>query len=539
MRERRHFPHQMEWINSKFVRMKTKSIFLLFEQDRLVKELENLKIEPRKRWNKCYDRNSPFNTPRQLLSAEISNKINEHRNAQPEKEPEKYRNVDHLLRNYESVSRILIYRRSQLELPHGDEFSMTWNEPDSSNVVDEVSGETLRRLTLLCRDVICECNIMYNRLFRVRILLWCVPIETEFSHNTNTRNSAQWKFCGTLHDTDIPCTNWWKPVSTVQIWHDLDFMIDTGREVCFNVNESNSFATFATVDTSKSRPGYLQLREFGTGQLVCHGATIHGTDPSMKNILHPNNVPFYLHSFQHGPASKIIYFAPFTNETDQVPFYSCSSWPPIAESWIDRERPCNWPSKETIHDIVSRGCRVVHKPHELSVEKETEFRFSFSEAERILFDKLTCDQRKCFIALKTLIKYCVYKLECKTHKDINLSSYCLKTIFLWTCETIPADHWETTNGWSECLLYMIDRLYAFVKAKHLPGYFIPENNLLDNMEQSGPLLDEIESLRNHPISHAGIFITATKCFRGFHSKICDSTKLICCVVPGKQTEVLC
>ena len=194
-------------------------------------------------------------------------------------------------------------------------------------------------------------------------------------------------------------------------------------------------------------------------------------------------------------------------------YFSCPSWPPIATSWINRKRYFNWPSEETIQLIVSKGCRVVHKPHELSKMKNFEFRFSFSEAELILFKTLTCNQRKCFITFKALIKSIIYKLECKTSVEIKLSSYCLKTIFFWTCETTPAGNWETTNGWSRCLLHMIDQLLSCLKSGNLPGYFIPESNLLDTMERSRPLLDEIESLRCNPISYAAAFIDSTTCFR--------------------------
>ena len=169
----------------------------------------------------------------------------------------------------------------------------------------------------------------------------------------------------------------------------------------------------------------------------------------------------------------------------------------------------------------------MQKPHELSENKITEFRFSFSEAESILFGTLTCDQRKCFIAFKALIKYIIYKLEYATKVEINLSTYCLKTVFLWACETFPAYIWENLNGWSMCLLYMIDLLNICLKNRNLPGYFVPESNLLDNKTNSASLLNEIQILRNHPILNAAIFIDATRCFRGFSSKIHDDTNILC------------
>ena len=90
------------------------------------------------------------------------------------------------------------------------------------------------------------------------------------------------------------------------------------------------------------------------------------------------------------------------NNVATVPFLNCSSWPPIATSWVHRERYCNWPKMKTIQAIVSKGCRIVQKPQELGTPEEFQFRFSFSEAELILFGTLTRDQKKCFIAFKAL-----------------------------------------------------------------------------------------------------------------------------------------
>ena len=178
----------------------------------------------------------------------------------------------------------------------------------------------------------------------------------------------------------------------------------------------------------------------------------------------------------------------------------------------------------------------MHTPQVLSREKDTNvFRFSFSQAELILFETLTYAQKNCFIAFKALIKYCITKLQNKPD-EINLSSYCLKNIFLWTCETISADVWQITNGWARCLLYMIDHLYSCVEVGNLPGYFIPEINLLDILNRPRELLDEIEQLRRNPLSYAATFVDVTKCFRGFYSKIslAEESNILCRLCSRRQ-----
>ena len=483
-----------------------KKWIMLMKQNYFIDSMDNLKIEPRKRWNKLYDRNSPYEAVRELLSAEISNKITQLRNVEPVKEPVKHRNVGCLLRKYEIVSKILIYRRCQSKSGHEEGyFPLIWNEPGPSEVIDEVSGETLSNITLLCRDMICEfdkCTTGCTHPY-----FSCDKCQVNRFTELITGPKSPTMYCGSFAEncmlpifylkTDRNCS--------VKKWSDVDMMVYAGHKVGFHVNESD---ISATIDTEKSRPGYLRLRKFGTGHLCRweENSPYITPNPTTRNILSNSVKLRNIRDSQHGPATSIKYdFAKKNNDIDRVLYLSCSSWPPMAESWIDRERPSNWPSKETIQTIVSKGCRIVNKPHELSEDKEIEFRFSFSEAELILFGTLTCDQRKCFVAFKALIKFCICKLEQKTRENINLSTYCLKTIFLRTCETIPVDQWHTTNGWSKCLLYMTDTLYACVKAKNIPGYFIPECNLLDNLKQFGPLLVEIESLRSHPISHAAIF----------------------------------
>ena len=121
---------------------------------------------------------------------------------------------------------------------------------------------------------------------------------------------------------------------------------------------------------------------------------------------------------------------------------------------------------------MSKGCRIVQKSHPSSRDPDAEFRFSFSVAELILFNALSVDQRKCFIAFKALVKYVVCRLEFKFKNEINLSTYILKTIFLWTCETTPADQWQTTHGWARCLLYMIDQLYACLESRTLRALWL-------------------------------------------------------------------
>ena len=495
---------------------------MLEKQEDILKKMNIMNIEPRKRWNKLYDRKTPFRAIQKLLSAEILNKITELRIFPPITGSAKYHKVERLLRKNTAVSRILIYRRYQLTSQREEgRFPLIWNESGSSDVIDEVSGENLSHIALLCRDVICECNNCTTGCIRYEF--YCDRCKLDLASEMVLEPDQE--FSGSFAEHCMLPSFYLQTDGnpSVKKCSDIDTMLYVEQKIGFDVKESN---IIATVDTDQSRPGYLRLRDVVTGQLSVL-ASRESHDSIMEgSIFDSFDMRDGPHS-QHGPATTLTHNIISLFEIDRVLYLNCSLWPPIAKSWIDRKRPSNWPSKETIQTIVSKGCRVVHKPHELSKYKESEMRFSVSEAERILFGTLTCDQRKCFIAFKSLIKYNIYKLQNMTKEEFNLSSYCLKTIFLWACETIPVYHWQTTNGWSKCLLYMIDNLYACVKARKIPGYIIPESNLLDIMKRSRPLLDGVKNLRCNPISYAATFADAIKGFRGIKSKISDEAKILC------------
>ena len=483
--------------------------------------LDGMNIDLRKRWIKLYDRNPPFKLHiQETLSAEISNKYLQVQNDISSKEPAQCWNAECSLRKRERVHRILIYHRCKMELQNAQPcFPLIWKEPVSSEVIDEVSGVALCHITLLCRDVICEANKCTTGCPTAKFSCGACRMRT---YTQCSKDALLSVVTGSFAEgCTLPI--FYKEsaeIGAIKIWSDIDGMYPTGNKVGFEETESD---IIAFICTERTPPGYLQLRQIGTKELYCaleERQKLEYLGPNTEN----NSINFarYVDIKPHGPAKQFTRFIEKPHVSipclDSVLFHSCSSWPPIAKPWIDRERPCNWPVTETIQTIVSKGCRIVHTPHVLCQGQETVFRFSFSEAETILFRTLTSDQRRCFVAFKSLIKYVIEKLKNKNY-EINLSSYCLKTIFFWACETIPADHWQTTNGWSRCLLYMIDQLHSCVKFEKIPGYFIPETNLLDTMKGPSVLLNEIEKLRSNPLSYAAGFIDATKCFRGFHSKI--------------------
>ena len=475
-------------------------------------------INPRNRWFKLYERNPRFQSTTSTLSTKLY-MIIQARSQFPESVPAGTTTRGFLipLDKYLKCFKVPIYHRQTWNhLEEGGSFPSVWKQPDPSAWIDDVSGVALRHITFLCRDMICECNKCTTGCTATSDSRHCDACLMEYN--------ASYEISGSFAEG---CT-----IPTFFVRYELneefkkcsdyDVMVDDEelRRVGFNTEIENNI--FATIETVNCSPGYLRLRVARNGEIFRMSKKFlneqfriqHKTfEDACYSVFKP--------TFTLGPAITLEHKAGIKANMDEVSYFSCSSWPPIAQSWVDRERQNKWPSKEIIKEIVSKGCRIVHKAHPSSRDPDAEFRFSFSEAELILFNTLSVDQKKCLIAFKSLVKYGVCTSEIITKKDIDLSSYHLKTIFLWSCETIPADQWHTTNAWARCLLYMIDQLYAFLKSKTLPGYFIPECNLMDSIEPSQTLFQEIIRLRSNPILYIARFLDSTRFLRHSYFKMSE------------------
>ena len=498
---------------------------ITFKDDREITGMRNfskITINPRNRWFKLYERNPRLTFTTSALSTQLYRTIQ----ARSEFHETKTRDVLIPSDKYSKRYKVRIYHRQTWNhLEEGGSFPSVWKEPDPSAWIDDVSGMALRHITLLCRDMICECNKCTTGCTESQAPRCCDACRLQKLDLLSTL------FVGSFAEGCMLPTFFVRNElnEAIKIWSDIDEMTDSERRVGFS--QEIESAIFATIETDDCRPGYLRLRVAGNGKIFRMAENREFLDGNalLRNREKANDdalTDLFKTTLTRGPATTRVLHWESLN-MDEVYYFSCSSWPPIARTWVDRERRSKWPSKEIIQEIVSKGCRIVHKPHPSSRDPDAEFRFSFSEAELILFNTLHVDQKKCFIAFKALVKYGVCRSEIITNEDINLSSYSLKTIFLWSCEIIPIDQWHTTNGWARCLLYMIDQLYACLKSRTLPGYFIPECNLMDSIEIPQTLFQEIVKLRSNPITYAAGFLDSTRCLRYSDFKIAEDLQDFC------------
>ncbi|KAL4232746.1 hypothetical protein ACF0H5_007434 [Mactra antiquata] len=177
---------------------------------------------------------------------------------------------------------------------------------------------------------------------------------------------------------------------------------------------------------------------------------------------------------------------------DLVTALKCTPWPREAKTWKERALKSEWLPNDLIQSIIDDGCHVVAVPSKNSLKPEIEWRMSFSASEgRIAREAVTDYQRQCYIYLK-ILRYQVMK------PVSVLSSYVFKSVFLHSCEKLPIENWELHPG--NCILYMLDVILHCLRKKHVPTYFLPENNLIDfmNDEELKAAIDVVETIRRDP-----------------------------------------
>ena len=179
-----------------------------------------------------------------------------------------------------------------------------------------------------------------------------------------------------------------------------------------------------------------------------------------------------------------------------------SSWPTVAAEWLNREsRNSLLLSVGTIQKIARAGCHLVYKPSGLSTDPELDWRFSFSKAERTLFqyhsDKLAL--KLCYIMLRYAYKK---HLKPRLNDKKILPSYFMKTTFLWLAETeTEFDYYNVKDHRLGALfLYMVEKLKERYEKHVLFHYFIRHWNLLRGFsnEEVKQVVGLLEDLLQNP-----------------------------------------
>ena len=187
-----------------------------------------------------------------------------------------------------------------------------------------------------------------------------------------------------------------------------------------------------------------------------------------------------------GPAIKIK-FAPVFEADITLCFY-CPEWPAISD-WPSRQR--YWPSLADAQRIMSLGCHLVPKPAP-NDQAKTSWRFSFSVAEVELSKLVPETARKCFLALKIILKDHLQPVV------PEIGSYHIKTVFLNTLEKLPVGFWVEQNT-EECLLTLLTELRDSLVSMKCSHHWFSFINLFDIDEKKMQrLVRKIERIIKDP-----------------------------------------
>ncbi|XP_060574446.1 uncharacterized protein LOC132732101 [Ruditapes philippinarum] len=164
------------------------------------------------------------------------------------------------------------------------------------------------------------------------------------------------------------------------------------------------------------------------------------------------------------------------SNVDYVQTFEMQTWPEEAKIWKARKRSNNWPSISLLNRLEKEiPCYVAPIGNKRSPEFDLEWRLSFVELERELIWSLNDTQFKCYIFLKLL------KNLLSEHRILeNITSYHLKNVLFWTCETLPESEWLHRNL-IYCVKKCLKMLEVCIRDNKLEHYFIPENNLFQNI----------------------------------------------------------
>ncbi|VDI60472.1 Hypothetical predicted protein [Mytilus galloprovincialis] len=285
----------------------------------------------------------------------------------------------------------------------------------------------------------------------------------------------------------------------IEYMSDIDAML-VREEFSASANEFEKDGTRnpVVIETSHTHPGYGRVRfssptditskvlyhDGQTDKYYLNSSMIMDEQIKMMETSTDDPVPM---TQERGKQSKLFH------PQDYVFAIPCNSWPECALPWTKRRRTNGWLAADIVDSIVSTGIHMVPVAHRLSCNPDIEWRLSFAKAEQILAEQaITSAQRQCYVYLKILRKQTM-------EENTKLSSYFLKNVFLYCCDELPVRVWDDDPA--GCVLYMLDVLLECVQKRNIPNYFLPENNMVDYLDESE--LQSIESalqtIRSDPI----------------------------------------
>ena len=177
----------------------------------------------------------------------------------------------------------IYHRQAWNERKDGASFPLIWKETNPSASVDDVSGVALRHITLLCRDVISECNKCTTGCPGNKPS--CDACELDYKEYVKNRVVTTPLYYGSFAEgCMLPTYFIWNEMNEeIKKCGDIDKMYDSEGLVGFSAGiESN---IFAIIKTENCEPGFLRLEIVGNGNIL----RLLEITPLHENTLHVLN----------------------------------------------------------------------------------------------------------------------------------------------------------------------------------------------------------------------------------------------------------
>ena len=276
---------------------------------------------------------------------------------------------------------------------------------------------------------------------------------------------------------------------------DDDYMLDVNYMLNFKVVQSVHEISDASICeeffmcTENVKPGFALLRRVRQHTVMqspvlkaalktINNVEYLSSDYFVNDILHTTqSLNIGLTTARQGPSMETRWPHMDSSQPgdDCVPSIHCCFWPNDASEWIQRSRSFEWPTSDVMSSIVDFGCHLVAVGHPQSATKLSEWRISFSIAEKHLVWSFNHIQMQCYAVLKIVLKQYI-KLKCSPQNQV-LCSYFIKTFLFWKYETTPLEFWCKSNFW-ECIVYLLREFSKCIREGVIRHYFLPRFNLL-------------------------------------------------------------
>ena len=239
---------------------------------------------------------------------------------------------------------------------------------------------------------------------------------------------------------------------------------------------------------------------------------------------------------RQGPSIEIwkAYDDKSESGTDHVPSIHCTFWPNSALEWKQRPRHFAWPSLHDVSSIIDFGCHLVPIGHPHSDTKLTEWRISFSVAERALVWSFNNVQMKCYAVMKIILKQFI-KIKCSS-KNFVLCSYFIKTFLFWKYETTDLNFWSPEN-FRCCIKFLLIEFSKCIQEGILSHYFIPRFNLL-SVKLTREAQAELQQIIDMAIQCDISIFRECKTLQGVWSKFLSTTENRISVLRNRDRENL-